>query len=298
MFETIVVPLDGSSTAEVALPYAEEIAGRMGSKLSLIFVREPNDYRSENIIGCYLESMAQRSQKATERFLAESKVKEIQTETKILTGNPADEIINFAESQPGCHIIMATHGQSGTRTRWALGSVVDKVVRATPVPIGLIRAKGDKPAVHEPVRLTEILVPLDGSKESESVLPFTQEMAKRLKGNVIFMQVGILDYFIVNMENVKAIEAKRKSIEDYLRRVTQDFQSNGIPARYILGETQGDVAREINQFTEENRVDAVIMATHGHSGPRRWVLGSVSNKVMMEGNTPLILVRTPAPAGE
>jgi nucleotide-binding universal stress UspA family protein len=233
-----------------------------------------------------------------EKFLAESGLKAIKTSTQILTGNPADEIINFAEKQPGCHIIMSTHGQSGTGTRWALGSVVDKVVRATTVPIGLIRAAGDKPAVHEPIHLTEILVPLDGSKEGEAVLPFVREMAKRLKGKVTTMQVGIMDYMIVNVANLKALEEKRESIKKYLEKVTQEFQSSGIPAQYVYKENEGDAAREVNQYTIDNRVDVVVMATHGHSGVRKWMLGSVTNKVMMEGNTPLVLVRTPAPPGE
>ncbi len=53
-----------------------------------------------------------------------------------------------------------------------------------------------------------------------------------------------------------------------------------------------DVAEEINKYTTQNSIDLVVMATHGRSGPRRWILGSVTNKVLHEGNTPIMLIRT------
>ena len=133
MFEKIIVPLDGSELAEVALPYAEEIAGRMGSDLILLYVKEPNETRSQHMLQCYLESIASTAKAGAEKYLAESGTKKINIETKILTGNPAEEIINFADSTEGAKVIMATHGQSGI-TRWALGSVADKVTRATVRP--------------------------------------------------------------------------------------------------------------------------------------------------------------------
>ena len=76
---------------------------------------------------------------------------------------------------------MSTHGQSGIK-RWAMGSVADKVVRATKRPVALIRAKGARTDLREKGILNKALVPLDGSKESEAVIPFIGELASRLKG--------------------------------------------------------------------------------------------------------------------
>src|SRR4030042_862923 len=81
---------------------------------------------------------------------------------------------------------MATHGQSGF-TRWALGSVADKVVRATIRPVTIIRAQGAKPAVHEKGYLSHILAPVDLSKESEAVMPYLEEFASALKAEVTFL---------------------------------------------------------------------------------------------------------------
>ena len=76
------------------------------------------------------------------------------------------------------------------------------------------------------------------------------------------------------------------------------MQNKGISTKYIMIETRGDIAEEINNYTAQNYIDLVVMATHGRSGPRRWVLGSVANKVLHEGNTPIMLIRTPEAGGD
>jgi nucleotide-binding universal stress UspA family protein len=294
LFKKIVVPLDGSSTAEVALPYAEELAARINCDLILLFVKEKNDYRAENIIQCYMNDMTQKSANAIDKFVADAGKKGIKVITKILTGNPADEIINFTDSEPGSYVIMSTHGMSGSNTRWALGSVVEKVVRATSAPIGVIRAVGDKPAVHEPVMLKHILVTLDGSKEGEVVLVYAQELARILQAEMTLLRVNKLEFDIsLSPWNRRRHEAMNADFQQYLEDVSADIKAQGIPVKYVVRETQLNVADEINKYTRENSVDVIIMATHGYSGAKRWVLGSVANRVLMEGNTPMILVSTP-----
>ncbi len=297
MFDKVIVPLDGSTTAEVALPYAEEFTGRMGTELVLLFVKEPQDYRSEYILQCYMDNIAKIAREAATLFLAESGVTELQVSTKILTGSPADQIIDFAESQGDCLIIMASHGQSGVGTRWTLGSVADKVVRAVNTPVGLIRANRDKPAVRGAIRLNRILAPVDGSKVSEASLPYVKEAARKLKAEVIFLEI-LKTHFVhaPSMElQIKDLKAARSEVTEYLDSLVQDFQKSGIAARQEIIESWESVSDEINRFTELNQIDLTIMATHGWSGPRRWVMGSVASNVLREGNTPIMMIRSTGP---
>jgi nucleotide-binding universal stress UspA family protein len=291
MFEKIIVPLDGSQLAEVALPYAEEIAGRMGSDMILIYVKDPRDTQSTYMLQCYLDRVSANAKAGAEKYLEESGVKEIKVEAKILTGNPAEEIVNLADKTEGAKIIMATHGQSGI-TRWALGSVADKVIRATIRPVAVIRAKGVEPAVHPKGILKKILAPLDGSKESEAILPFVEEMASKLKSEVTLLKV--ISYGIPVSPNISSVEMfARNEARDYLSKVADLLKGKGINAKYEVLETIGDEAMAIVKYTQDNYMDTIIMATHGRSGPRRWVLGSVTSKVLREGNTPIMMVRTP-----
>jgi nucleotide-binding universal stress UspA family protein len=296
VIQKVVVPLDGSVTAEIALPYAQEMLFRLGAEVILLFVKEPQDYRSENIIQAYLDSLAKKLAGASTLDLKDSKSKtkpSFKIQTKILTGHPAEQILKFVECLDGGRIIMASHGQSGVGTRWTLGSVADKVARATTKPITMIRADRERPAVHAKGLLQSILVPLDGSKRAEIVLPYVNDMANLVKAEVIFLQVLQIQLVTHKMIEVPVPEETRKVAREYLDGLVADFKKNGIDARGELWETRGDVAGEIVEYTEKNLVDLVIMSTHGHTGPARWIMGSVSDKVLKEGNAPLMLIRNP-----
>jgi nucleotide-binding universal stress UspA family protein len=292
MFEKIIVPLDGSKLAEAALPYAEEIAGRLRSELILIHVIAPNDKRSENMLRYYLGNIADDAKAGAESYLTEAGPKEIKVETRILMGNPAEEIVSFADRTEGAKIIMATNGESGI-TRWALGSVTDKVTRATIRPVAVIRAKASGPDVHPKGLLKKILAPLDGSKESETALPYVAELASKLKAEVTLIEVLKLSYISPNMEHIEIMNSFRKEASDYLAKIEDWLKQKGVQSRSEVLETSGDEAMEIIDYTQKNYMDVIVMATHGRSGPRRWVLGSVTNKVLRECNTPLMIVRTP-----
>ncbi|MDD5701206.1 MAG: universal stress protein [Dehalococcoidales bacterium] len=291
MWDKIIVPMDGSTTAEVALPYAIEFAARSGAELVLLFVKEPNDYRSDHIINAYLTTLAQRTKEEVQQYSKETGVNEIKTRGEILTGNPADEILAFAEKNPNSKILMATHGQSGIGTRWALGSVADKVARATTVPITLIRAKRDRAAIRPKGMLKSILAPVDGSKLAEATLPYVRDMALQSQAEVVFLQVLEKKLVTHKMIEVPVPEETRQAAKEYLERLVNDFKKAGVSARYEIEETRGDVAGEIVEYTEKKKVDLVIMATHGFTGLRRWVMGSVTSKVIREGNSPIMLVR-------
>jgi nucleotide-binding universal stress UspA family protein len=294
VIEKVIVPLDGSVTAEIALPYAQELIARRGAELTLLFVKEAQDYRSENIIQAYLDSLVKKSIEAASVYLQGKTKPNFKIQTKILTGQPAEEILKFVENLEGGRIIMASHGQSGVGTRWTLGSVADKVARATTKPITMIRADREKPAIHAKGLLHTILVPLDGSKRAEIILPYVKEMAKLVDAEVILLQVLQIQLVTYKMIEVPVPEETKQAARDYLEGLVADLKKEGINARYEIWETRGDVAGEIVEYTEKKLVDLVAMSTHGHTGPSRWMMGSVSNKVLRQGNAPLMLVRNPA----
>jgi len=295
VIDKVVIPLDGSVTAEIALPYGEEFIGRRkDAELILLFVKEPQDYRSENIIQAYLDSLVKKSGKAAMAYAEGSVQPNFKITTKILTGQPAEQILNFVENLEGGRIIMASHGQSGVGTRWTLGSVADKVSRATTKPITMIRADREKPAIHPKGILHTILVPLDGSKRAEITLPYVKETALLLKAEVVLLQVLQIQLVTYKMIPVPVPEETKKAAREYLEGLVEEFKKDGINARFEIWETRGDVAGEIVEYTEKKLVDLVVMSTHGHTGPSRWIMGSVSNKVLRQGNAPLMLIRNPA----
>lgn len=275
MYERILVPLDGSQLAEIALPYAEELSGRLGSDVTLIYVSESIDDPHRHMHQIYMQKMAESAKQDAEAYARKlGKELTIQVRSVNLAGNPAEEIVKYADSENTGLIVMSTHGQSGIR-QWTIGSVANKVVRATKQPVALVRAEVPRPDVPRKDTLRKALLPLDGSKESEAALPYVAELASRLGMSVTLLQVLAI--------------GDKALAEDYLEKIGAQLKQKGVTveSRVLFGEA----ATEIINLADEIHADVVAMSTHGRSGIGRWVLGSVAERVLYEGNTPLLLVR-------
>jgi nucleotide-binding universal stress UspA family protein len=279
----------------VALPAAEKLAGQLGSEITLVYVNESTKRleKDTDLIPAYL------------RKIVESvKERDIQVKSVILSGNPAEQIVEYADAENISLIVMATHGQSGIR-RWPLGSIADKVVRATTRPVLLIRARGPRPQVREYVTPHKVLVPLDGSKEGEAIIPYIEEIASRIKLEVILLQVLARGYGFLSYDvdlTAEQMESDEASAAVYLDGVASRLKAKGMAVitAAILSERiePSNPAEEIIRFADEQQVDVTAMTTHGRSGVGRQVFGSVAERILREGNTPLMLVRSPKAKAE
>ena len=150
MYKKIMVPLDGSKLAESVLPHVEAIAkGTNAEEVILVSVTERvlgyrpvTDYgqpTGEKLIPEAVGKMEKQAQKYLDRVAKGLEAKGIKTETPVLLGNPAEEIILNTKHYGADLIIMASHGRSGI-IRWTHGSVADKVFRASSVPVLMVRA--------------------------------------------------------------------------------------------------------------------------------------------------------------
>jgi nucleotide-binding universal stress UspA family protein len=136
MFSEIVVPLDGSPLAEGILDRLEELARIQGGEIQLLrvafFMPLPGLDAEE-----YELKVVRRAEEYLEKIAAGLQAKGVKVSTHVRYGDPAAEILAHAEKY-GSIIVMTTHGGSGL-SRWAMGSVADKVVRRSVKPILLIR---------------------------------------------------------------------------------------------------------------------------------------------------------------
>jgi nucleotide-binding universal stress UspA family protein len=269
----IVVPLDGSKLAEIALPYAEELGARTGNDIFLLTVLEYPDESFRE----YLQKITDITKHHIKKYLLMPGSKEVEISSIILDGNPAETIVNFTREWNQNLIIMATHGRSGIG-RWAVGSVADKVVRTSiNTPVMLIRGKKARPDIRQKRLLRKTLVPLDGSLQSQAVIPHASRFAKKLEMDLVLFQA-----MQKNNEN-------QNDVESYLTTQCSELERQGINASYQV--RFGSPAEEIINFGDELAVDLVAMSTRGKSGLAPWILGSVAQKILLGGNTPLLLVR-------
>ena len=271
--QRIVVPLDGSKLAEIALPYAEEIAARTGRDIVLLSVTEFADSDFRN----YLKNIADHARNNTSKFSEQGNNKEVDIYITTREGNPAESIVDFTQKWGHNLIVMATHGRSGIG-RWAIGSVADKVVRAvTNSSVFLVRGNNAGPAVHQKSLLKKVLVPLDGSVPSQSIIPFIQQLATKLALDLTFFQV-------LSSEVERETDAK-----SYLKDRCRELEGQGIVASCQV--RTGSPADSILDFADELEVDLIAMSTRSKNSMTPWSIGSVAQKVLLGGNTPLMLVR-------
>ena len=157
MSKKILVPLDGSKLAECAIPAAEELAKGCGAE-EVILVSVTERVKGYRPVKDYSQPLGQRlapeaigkKEEQAQRYLGRiakaMEAKGIKVTTGVLLGDPAEEIAIYSR-HPGCDIIvMSSHGRSGP-SRWAHGSVADRVLRASCVPVLMVRAPGCTPGI-------------------------------------------------------------------------------------------------------------------------------------------------------
>jgi nucleotide-binding universal stress UspA family protein len=140
----MLVPLDGSQLAEIALHRALPLAARPGGRITLLRVVEPiGDIVGMGIPPMYLDDLlASYKKKAVQylRSVAERpEFRKLKVRTVVSVGQPADQIIKYARANPKDFIVMSTHGRSGFK-RWMFGSTAEKVLRGANSPVLLVRA--------------------------------------------------------------------------------------------------------------------------------------------------------------
>jgi nucleotide-binding universal stress UspA family protein len=152
MYQKILVPFDGSKRAECVLPHVEAIATGCGAgEVFLVGVTERvagfmvvDDHSQplgERLVPEAVGKKEKQAQEYLDKIAKTLEAKGVKVRTEVLMGKPAEEIIIHARNI-GCDlIIMASHGSSGL-SRWTHGTVAERVFRATPVPILMVKAEG------------------------------------------------------------------------------------------------------------------------------------------------------------
>jgi nucleotide-binding universal stress UspA family protein len=148
-WKRILVPLDGSALAEQALPLAITLARRTQAELMLLQVAVPLvDYvpglspfsRPIPTSIAFPDLLREQAQQQLATTIKRFATRDVAMTPVVLFGYPAETIVDAAIERQADLIVMATHGYSGLR-RWTLGSVADKVLHASPVPLLLVRAQ-------------------------------------------------------------------------------------------------------------------------------------------------------------
>jgi nucleotide-binding universal stress UspA family protein len=287
MYTKILVPLDGSKLAEAVLPYAAFIAERLRLPVDLIHVNDA-ETTSPSLhptrAGDYLSETAA------------SLASGLTVSCTVKTGAAAEVILDTAAADGGILIAMATHGETGGK-RWLLGKVAQKVLQAAKNPLLLIRPQ-EVESLSRGARIESIVVALDGSHLAEQIIPHVVYLAGALGLQVLLLRTYSLPtagYFLAahvpppDMAELR--EKTKREIDDYLRAIEKELTVKGVPkVSSIVAEGGG--AEQIIELAKKSPGGMVAMSTHGRSGIGRWVLGSVTDRVVSYCGEPVLVVRS------
>jgi nucleotide-binding universal stress UspA family protein len=285
-----MVPLDGSSLAEQALPMAVRFAERMNAKLVLyrvvpyftVLAADPLLYEEMNRLG-------EDEALAYLRQVREDVTSPLPTETICEVGSAAESVLQYANENDVDLIIISSHGRSGLN-RWVYGSVAERIMSQAPCPTLILNARrSDSPNAPQ-----NILVTLDGSELAEKALEPAMDMASALESQLHLLRVTTSGHMRIEIDSspdlIDGIESNELvEAQEYLKELSQRI---GLEDGQLSVEVaKGTVAEAIIEYAANNDIDLITISSHGRTGLKRWVYGSVAEKVLRGACCATMIVR-------
>lgn len=298
MYRSILVPLDGSSFGEHALPFALSLARRTGAPLHLAHVHvapapilaDANDAELRAAERMYVEGLVQRIEARWD----------VPITTMLLDGPVAPTLHEYATASEADLIVMTTHGR-GAFSRFWLGSIADTLIRLVSVPVLLVRPDEQPLDIeHEPA-MKHILIPLDGSPLAEHILTHTTALGQLVQAEYTLLQAiePLVTAYGTELYTValddQAMEPLRSRAQAYLDRMAAQMRAEGLRVQTVTVVDQA--AGAILEYAQAHAVDLIALETHGLAGLARWIIGGVADKVIRGATVPVLLHR-PQGGGE
>ena len=309
MYGSILIPLDGSPLSEHALPLAQELARRSGASLHLAHVHIPPVPPMYSADLPLFDTQQEEYQRASEHAYLEALTKRLRSGSDIpvdevflegaITDSVADLIAVYTREHYVDLVVMTTHGRGGLARVW-LGSVADDLVGRLSMPLLLLRPDQGAAAMAAAQAPRQILIPLDGSANAESVLPHALAIGQATQAQYTLLRVVEPVMVARHMPPNPAvrelddqlIDHLRADAQSYLEQVAARLAAQGLAARIeVLVAPHAAVA--ILEHARQGAADLIAMATHGRRGLARVLVGSVADKVLRGATTPVLLYRAP-----
>ena len=266
MYERILVPTDGSEVAERAGTAAISLAERFDGELHVISVftsRGGGEDDATDAVDSIVDAAAAAG---------------LQPATEVLAKHYDDlthrTILDYAEANGVDAIVMGTHGRTGVN-RFLLGSVAELTLRESPIPVVTVHEDTDVA-----FDVDRILVPTDGSDGAAAAVDHAIDLATDVGATLHFLHVTPSEFVDVTER------ASSDPIDDAVARADGAGFDNVETAHRF-----GRPYQEIADYVTEAEIDCIVMGTHGWTGLRRYLLGSVTERTVRFSPVPVISVK-------
>lgn len=269
----ILVAVDASASTAILCPAAVSLARSTGSSLLLAHVLPAST----------IAAQLHHARERLERIARFARLQGVVASTVLLAGDPVEQIVSYTAGNSVGTVALGSYGDwenCGLR-----GSVADAIVRQSPVPVLVWRIPlGETHAASSTLR--HLLVPLDGSRPAERVVPEALTLARATGARVLLVQ-AVRPF--PPLVGGTAGELERRELQvagEYLASVREQFSHLGVPIDVTV--RLGRPSDVIHWVVRETAADLVLMATHGRSGLRRERLGSVALDLLRR-DVPMLL---------
>jgi nucleotide-binding universal stress UspA family protein len=296
MLNHILVPLDGSPLAECVLPHAVSIARAFNAHITLVHILEqppaslrlpkadPLDwYLKKSAANLYLDTVQSRLEE-----------QQLSVQTILHEGNTAEKIVELLQSTQADLLILSGYGEITVKSG-GVSSVVQQILQRVRTSTLIIRTSQPVPAFTADLRYQKLLVALDGSQRAGSALAMAAALTEAYQSELLLahivskpemarhMPLSQEDEALVN----RVIERNQEEGSKYLEQAQAHLPAQ-TQTRLLVSD---NVAATLQTLSEQEQIDLLILSAHGYSGEARWPYGSVTNRFITDGTTPLLIVQ-------
>ncbi len=292
-FQQILVPVDFSPFSDKAVEYAIELARQFSARITLLhaIVLFQDDVNEEERLQQYHQLITQRESSARKHIEGNRQSvhqQGIHVTTEIIRGiSASDVILEYLHNHSHDLVVMGTHGHTGLK-HLLLGSVAEKVVRFSPVPVLTVHRSTQK------FQIRKILVPIDFSSYSREAADYAFLFARKFGATIEFIHVIEQEihpaFYASGVDSIFEIDPSLKErVIENLQEFIEDLKIEGISTHFLVRE--GKAHKEIVEYARENDVDLITIATHGLTGLDYILLGSTTEKVVRWSSCPVLTVK-------
>lgn len=295
MFEHILLPLDGSNLAERVLPHAVALGKGFSSKLTLLRVVSQDNRTERSEIVNPMDWQMRLSEAESYLYDVQRRLRsvDLDADVQVREGDPARAIIQYAQAEDVQLIILSSHGKSGI-SEWNINSVVQKALLRAYMPVMIVRPYQETPKELSGLKYHRIMVPLDGSKRAECVLPLAKSIGELNDARLFLAHIveeprlprqtplSADDQALVSrLQELNKMEARK-----YLDEITGQFSTHNLQ---VIIESSKKPSTALHDLVDRLKIDLVMMSAHGYSGENRWPYGNIALNFIAYGTTPLLI---------
>lgn len=291
MFDKIMVPVDFSEHAALALGHAALVARSFDSRLELVHVVEqvlhshPSFWSAEPALADELhrQSLASAVGLLSDFSRAHEAALGSNVECRVLSGSLPGALADHAAELAVDLIVMTTHGRTGF-ARWLMGSVCERLLRVAPCSVLVVRGPQPAPIPH----IGRILVAVDLSEASRRALTTASELAARLGASLEALHVWAAPFY--GEAAAGLLDRMRDNARAELDAFVEGSQlASGVDVERTI--VSGSPTRAIGEHAAERRPELLVLGTHGHGGLQRLVLGSVAESLARYAGCSTLVIR-------